>query len=72
MKISCGSEEADVIQVSKITNLVVDIGATRGNNVEFHGSTGDGFATVQFDPSQAETLYSLDYLIRVVFVFASC
>ena len=31
-----------------------------------------GSASVQYDPDEANTLYSLDYLIRVVYVFGAC
>jgi len=72
MKIECGSTTAEMIKVSTIENLEVDVGVTRGGIVEFHGTDDSGSASVQYDPDEANTLYSLDYLIRVVYVFGAC
>ena len=72
MKIECGSTTAEMIKVSTIENLEVNVGVTRGEIVEFHGTDDTGSASVQYDPDEANTLYSLDYLIRVVYVFGAC
>ncbi|HIA40488.1 MAG TPA: hypothetical protein EYN88_06405 [Candidatus Poseidoniales archaeon] len=70
--ISSGSNQAEAVRVTTMDGFSADVGATRGDVVEFHGLDDSGSAAAQYDPAEASSLYSLDYLARLIFIFASC
>jgi hypothetical protein len=70
--ISSGSNEAETVKVMTLDGFAADVGTTRGDVIEFHGLDDSGSTGAQYDPAEASSLYSLDYLIRMVFIFGSC
>ena len=70
--ISSGSNEAETVKVMTLDGFAADVGATRGEVIEFHGLDNSGSAGAQYDPAEASSLYSLDYLVRMIFIFGSC
>ena len=70
--ISSGSNQAEAVRVTTMDGFAADVGTTRGDVVEFHGLDDSGSAGARYDPAESSSLYSLDYLVRLVFIFASC
>jgi hypothetical protein len=69
-KIANGSYDAELVQINAINGLDVDVGTSRGSGVEFHGMANSGSSAVGYDYASASSLYSLDYFVKMVYVFA--